>query len=129
MDYELTINNFLKHSLIQTNDTNISEEHASLGFIFFYHLGRQNHPKEFEKNVTEKTISFTNLEGKTCTVDMPLKPNQILHFKLLYHIIYIDCLETNKLSKFKFSNDLKELIDNENKVIQYYKEIKKYSLN
>ena len=66
---------------------------------------------------------------KTCIVTIPLNPIQILYFKLLYNITYIKQNYPDKLSKFDLSEDLSELLDNEDKIINLYSEVKKIDLN
>ena len=62
-------------------------------------------------------------------VRIPLTPIQILHFKLLYNIVYFHRLYPDKISKFNFSEDLSELLDNEKEIINLYKEVKQIGLN
>ena len=66
---------------------------------------------------------------KSDFVTIPLNPIQILHFKLLYNIAYIKRFYPNKISRFNFSEDLAELLDDENKILNLYTEIKKIGLN
>ena len=48
---------------------------------------------------------------------------QILHnFKLLYNVVYFKWLYPEKISKFNFSEDLSELLDNEKEIINLYKD-------
>ena len=65
----------------------------------------------------------------SCVVKIPLNPVQILHFKLLYNIAYIKRFYPAKISKFNFSEDLSELLDNEKEIIDLYTEVKKIDLN
>ena len=66
---------------------------------------------------------------KTCIVKIPLNPIQILYFKLLYNLDYINRFYPTKISQFKLSEDLSEILDNEDKIINLYSEIKKIDLN
>ena len=43
--------------------------------------------------------------------------------------MYINRRYLDKLLKFNFSNDLEELLDNENKILNLYKEVKQIGLN
>ena len=74
-------------------------------------------------------MKLKNPQGEYCEIEIPLNPLQILHYKLLYHILYINTYYPNKKIKFKFSKDLRELLNNEDKIIDLYKKIKQFSLN
>jgi len=47
----------------------------------------------------------------------------------LYNIAYINRFYPSKISKFNFSEDLAELLNDEDKIVNLYKEIKKIGLN
>ena len=50
-------------------------------------------------------------------VKIPLTPIQILHFKLLYNIVYFKKIYPDKISKLNLSEDLSELLDNEKEIL------------
>ena len=79
--------------------------------------------------VNENMMKLKSKTLKNYFVKIPLDPVQILHFKLLYNIAYIERFYPNKISKFNFSEDLAELLNDEDKIINLYKEIKQIALN
>ena len=66
---------------------------------------------------------------KSDFVKIPLNPVQIIHFKLLYNLAYIKRFYPAKISNYNFSEDLAELLNDEDKIINLYKEIKQIALN
>ena len=131
MDVELILNKFIENSIkIQVEDeTPYSEHQANLIFSFCHCMGTGVHPKEFESNISENKMKLKNPQGEYCEISVPLNHLQILHYKLLYHILYINTYYPKKKIELKFSKDLRELFDNEDKIINLYKEIKQFSLN
>jgi len=47
----------------------------------------------------------------------------------MYNLAYIKRFYPSKISNFKFSKDLSEMLDNEDKIINLYNEIKQIGLN
>jgi hypothetical protein len=132
MDSELALVKFVKTSIKHNPDENgeqYNEEQLNLIETFVYSLVEKIHPKIFEKNITENKMKLKSKLRKSCLVTISLNPIQKLHYKLLYNIVYIKWYYPTKMSKFNLSEDLSELLDNEDKIINLYKEIKKVSLN
>ena len=131
MDVELILNKFIENSIKFQVDDEIpySEHQANLIFSFCHCMGTGVHPKEFESNISENKMKLKNPQGEYCEIEIPLNHLQILHYKLLYHILYINTYYPNKKIELKFSKDLRELLNNEDKIIDLYKKIKQFSLN
>ena len=132
MDSELALVKFVKTSIKHNPDENgeqYNEEQLNLIETFVYSLVEKIHPKIFEKNITENKMKLKSKLQKSCLVTISLNPVQKLHYKLLYNIVYIKWYYPTKMSKFNLSEDLSELLDNEDKIINLYKEIKNISLN
>jgi hypothetical protein len=131
MNVELILNKFIENSVTLEIQDKIpySEYQANLIFSFCHCIGTGVHPKEFENNIGENKIKLKISQGEYCEIKHPLNDLHILHYKLLYHIVYINTYYTTKKIKFNFSNDLRELLDNEDKIINLYEEIKQFSLN
>ena len=132
MNTELTLLKFINHYTKHNPDDNgqkYSEEQANLIETFGYSFVENIHPRVFEKNITENKIKLKSKREKSDFVKISLSPIQILHFKLLYNIAYINHFYPAKISKFDFSEDLSELLDNEDKIINLYTEIKQIGLN
>lgn len=111
------------------NGQKYNEDQVNLVETLGYSIVEKIHPTTFEKNIVENKMKLKSKRRKTCIVKIPLNPVQIIHFKLLYNIIYIDRFYPSKIAKFKLSEDASELIDNEEKIFEIYKKIKKISLN
>ena len=105
MDVELILNKFIENSIkFQVEDeTPYSEHQANLIFSFCHCIGTRVHPKEFESNISENKMKLKNPQGEYCEIEIPLNPLQILHYKLLYHILYINTYYPNKKIELKFS--------------------------
>lgn len=133
MDVELALNKFIensiKHKVKEDDDITYSQHQANLIVIFCFSIGDKIHPKKFENHFVEGRMRLVSKKGECTEVDILLDDLQILHFKLLYHIVYMDTFHPEASSKFKFSEDLSELLNNEDKIIKLYKEVKKISLN
>jgi len=132
MDIELSLMKFINHYLEHNPDNNgqqYSEDQANLVETFSYSFVEHIHPRVFEKNITENKIKLKSKRKKSGFVKIPLNPVQILHFKLLYNLAYIKRFYPAKISKFNFSKDLSELLDNEQEIIDLYSEVKKIDLN
>jgi len=132
MNVELALLKFINHYTKHNRDDNgekYSEDQANLIETFGYSFVEHVHPRVFEKNITENKMKVKSKRLKSDFVKIPLNPVQILHFKLLYNIAYIKRFYPNKISKFNFSDDLSELLDNEDKIINLYKEMKLIALN
>ena len=132
MDSELALVKFVKTSIKHNPDENgeqYNEEQLNLIETFVYSLVEKIHPKIFEKNITENKMKLKSKLRKSCLVTISLNPIQKLHYKLLYNIVYIKWYYPTKMSKFNLSEDLSELLDNEDKIINLYTEIKQIGLN
>ena len=132
MDSELALVKFVKTSIKHNPDENgeqYNEEQLNLIETFVYSLVEKIHPKIFEKNITENKMKLKSKLRKSCLVTISLNPIQKLHYKLLYNIVYIKWYYPTKISRFNLSEDLSDLLDNEDKIINLYKEIKNISLN
>ena len=132
MDIELALIKFVKSYIKHNPDDNGQEyngDQANLVETFSYSFVEHIHPKIFEKNITENKMKLKSKRRNSCVVKIPLNPVQILHFKLLYNIAYINRFYPSKISKFNFSEDLAELLNDEDKIVNLYKEIKQIGLN
>ena len=132
MDSELALVKFVKTSIKHNPDENgeqYNEEQLNLIETFVYSLVEKIHPKIFEKNITENKMKLKSKLRKSCIVTISLNPFQKLHFKLLYNIVYVKWYYPTKISNFNFSEDLSELLNNEEKIINLYTEVKKIILN
>jgi len=132
MNTELTLLKFINHYTKHNPDDNgqkYSEEQANLIETFGYSFVENIHPRVFEKNITENKMKVKSKRLKSDFVRIPLNPIQVLHFKLLYNLAYIKRFYPAKISKFNFSEDLSELLDDEDKIINLYTEVKKIALN
>jgi hypothetical protein len=132
MNIELALLKFITHYTTHNRDDNgqkYSEEQANLIETFGYSFVENIHPRIFEKNITENKIKLKSKRVKSDFVKISLSPIQILHFKLLYNIAYIKHFYPAKVSDFNFSEDLAELLNDEDKIINLYKEIKQIGLN
>ena len=132
MNTELTLLKFINHYTKHNPDDNgqqYSEDQANLIETFSYSFVENIHPRVFEKNITENKIKLKSKRVKSDFVKISLSPIQILHFKLLYNIAYINHFYPAKISKFNFSEDLSELLDNEEEIINLYTKIKQIGLS
>jgi hypothetical protein len=132
MDIELSLMKFITTVIKHNPDDNgqqYSEDQANLVETFSYSFVEHIHPRVFEKNITENKIKLKSKRKKSGFVKIPLNPVQILHFKLLYNLAYIERFYPAKILKFNFSEDLSELLDDEDKIINLYNEIKQIGLN
>jgi len=132
MNVELALLKFINHYTKHNPDDNgqkYSEEQANLIETFGYSFVENIHPRVFEKNITENKIKLKSKRVKSDFVKISLSPIQILHFKLLYNIAYINHFYPAKVSDFNLSEDLAELLNDEDKIINLYKEIKQIGLN
>ena len=132
MDTEAALMKFVttvsKHNPDE-NGQKYNQDQVNLVETFVYSLKEKIHPKIFEKNITENKMKLKSKLRKTSLVKIPLNPIQILHFKLMYNLAYIKWYYPSKISNFKFSEDLSELLNNEEKIIKLYTVIKQFSLN
>ena len=119
---------YIKHNP-DDNGQEYNEDQLNLIETFTYSFVEHIHPKIFEKSITENKMKLKSKRRNSCVVKIPLNPIQILHFKLLYNIAYIKRLYPAKISKFNFSEDLAELLNDEDKIVNLYKEIKQIGLN
>ena len=132
MDSELALMKFVTTAIQHNQDDNgekYNEDQTNLVETFVYSVVEKIHPKIFEKNIIENKMKLKSKRRKTCIVKIPLNPIQILYFKLLYNLDYINRFYPTKISQFKLSEDLSEILDNEDKIINLYSEIKKIDLN
>ena len=132
MDIELSLIKFINHYTKHNRDDNgekYSEDQANLIETFGYSFVEHIHPRVFEKNITENKMKVKSKRLKSDFVRIPLNPVQVLHFKLLYNLAYIKRFYPAKISKFDFSEDLSELLDNEDKILKLYTEVKQIGLS
>ena len=122
------INHYIDHDPVKSGKP-YNADQANLVETFGYNIVEKIHPKKFEENIVENKMKLKSKRINDEYVRIPLTPIQILHFKLLYYIVYTKKNYPNKLSKFNFSEDLSELLDNENKITNLYKEIKQIISN
>ena len=120
------INHYVEHDPIKSGKR-YNADQANLVETFGYNMVEKVHPKIFEESFVENQMKLKSKRINDEYVIIPLTPVQILHFKLLYYIVFTKKNYPNKLSKFNFSEDLSELLDNENQIINLYKEFKKIS--
>lgn len=133
MNPELAILKFIEQYTKHNPDENgqkYSQDQANLILTFVYSLIERVHPKIFKDNISEtKFIVKSKSKNNGDLVKIPLNHMQILHYKLLYNISYISLVYPDKLTKFNFSEDLNELFNNEQKIIDLFKQIKDIVLN
>ena len=132
MDIELSLIKFINHYTKHNRDDNgekYSEDQANLIETFGNSFVEHIHPRVFEKNITENKMKVKSKRLKSDFVRIPLNPVQVLHFKLLYNLAYIKRFYPAKISKFNFSEDLSELLDNEDKILKLYTEVKQICLS
>jgi hypothetical protein len=122
------INHYIEHDPV-AEGKRYNANQSNLVETFGYNLVEKVHPKIFEDSFFENKMKLKSKRINDEYVDIPLTPIQILHFKLLYYIVYTKKNYPNKLSKFNFSEDLSELLDNENKITNLYKEFKQIISN
>ena len=122
------INNYTHHNPDE-NGEKYSEDQANLIETFGNSIGERVPPQKFEKTIIENKMKLKSKRKKSCYVKIPLNPQQVLHFKLLYYIVYLSFVYPDKISKYNFSEDLNELFNNEEKIISLYREIKHVGLN
>ena len=131
-NYELALLKLINHYIKHNPDDNgqpYSADQANLIETFGYSIVQKISPKIFEESIVENKMKLKSKRIKDEYVRIPLTPIQILHFKLLYNIVYFNRLYPDKISKFNFSEDLSELLDNEKEIINLYKEVKQIGLN
>lgn len=132
VDIELSLLKFINYYIKHNPDENgqlYNGDQANLVETFAFSLIEKIHPKTFENNIVENKMKLKSKRIKDDYVRIPLTPIQILHFKLLYHIAYIKKVYPDKLTNLKLSEDLSELLDDENKILSLYNDIKKIGLN
>ena len=133
MDSELSLLKFINHYTKHNRDDNgekYSEDQANLILTFCHSIGEKIHPKIFDKNITENKMKLKSKNKKNGEfVKISLSHLEKLHFKLLYNIVYVKWYYPTKISNFNFSEDLSELLNNEEKIINLYTEVKKIILN
>ena len=122
------VNHYIEHDPVAEGKRYNSDQ-SNLVETFGYNLIEKVHPKMFEECFDENIMKLKSKRINDEFVKIPLTPIQILHFKLLYYIVYTKKNYPNKLSKFNFSEDLSELLDNENKITNLYKEFKQIISN
>ncbi|WP_440678094.1 hypothetical protein [Candidatus Pelagibacter sp. HIMB1611] len=132
MNTELALLKFIKYYIKHNpdeNGQNYNADQANLVETFGYSLVEKVLPKTFEDNIVENKMKLKSKRIKDDYVRIPLTPIQILHFKLLYNIAYLNRLYPDKINDLNLSEDLSELLDDENKILNLYNEIKKIGLN
>ena len=132
MNTELALLKFINHYTKHNRDDNgekYSEDQANLIETFGYSLIERVHPKLFEDNIIENKMKLKSKRINDDYVRIPLTPIQILHFKLMYNIAFIKKNYPEKISDLNLSEDLSELLDNEEKIISLYNDIKQIGQN
>ena len=122
------INHYVEHDPVKSGKP-YNADQANLVETFGYNMVEKIHPKIFEDSFDENKMKLKSKRINDEHVRIPLTPVQILHFKLLYYIVYTKKKYPNKISKFNFSEDLSELLDNEDKITNLYKEFKQIISN
>ena len=122
------INHYIEHDPYE-NGQQYNADQANLVETFGYNLVEKIHPKIFEDSIVENKMKLKSKRIDDEYVNIPLTPIQIQHFKLLYYIAFTQKKYPNKLTKYNFSEDLSELLDNEKKITSLYKEIKQIISN
>ena len=122
------VNHYIEHDPV-AEGKRYNADQANLVETFGWNRVEKVHPKIFEEFFDENTMKLKSKRINDEYVKIPLTPVQILHFKLLYYIVYTKKNYPNKLSRFNFSEDLSELLDNENKITNLYKELKQIISN
>ena len=117
------INHYVEHDPVKSGKR-YNADQANLVETFGYNMVEKVHPKIFEESIVENKMKLKSKRINDEYVRIPLTPVQILHFKLLYYIVYTKKNYPNKLLKYNFSEDLSELLDNEDKIKSLYKQIK-----
>ena len=132
MDTEAALMKFVTTVIKHNPDDNgqkYNEDQVNLVETFGYSFVEHIHPRVFEKSIIENKMKLKSKRKKSSFVKIPLNPIQILHFKLMYNLAYIKRFYPSKISNFKFCEDLSEFLDNEDKIINLYQEIRRISLN
>ena len=132
LNSELALLKFVNHYIKHDPDENgqpYNADQANLIETFGYSLVEKIPPKNFEDSIVENTMKLKSKRIKDEYVKIPLTPIQILHFKLLYNIVYFKKIYPDKISKLNLSEDLSELLDNEKEIISLYNEVKQIGLN
>ena len=132
MNSELALVKFIKTTIPHSRDVNgeeYNEDQANLIETFCYSILEKIHPREFEKNITETKIKLKSKRHPSCDVKIPLSHLQILHYKLLYNIAFINHHYPSLITNLNLSEDLSELLDNEVEIIKLYEKVKKIGLN
>ena len=132
MNTELALLKFINHYIDHVpyeNGKQYNADQANLVETFGYNLVEKVHPKIFEDSFDENKMKLKSKRIDDVYVNIPLTAIQIQHFKLLYYIAFTQKKYPNKLTKFNFSEDLSELLDNENEITSLYKEIKQIISN
>ena len=132
MNSELALVKFIKTTIPHSRDVNgqeYNEDQANLIETFCYSILEKVHPRVFEKTITETKIKLKSKRRPTSNVKIPLNPLQILHFKLLYNIAFINHYYPSLITNLNLSEDLSELMDNEEQIIKLFEKVKKIGLN
>ena len=132
MNSELALLRFINHYIKHNPDENgqmYNEDQSNLVETFGYSLVERVHPKIFEYNIIENKMKLKSKRIKDDYVRIPLTSIQILHFKLMYNIAFYQKDYSEKISDLNLSEDLSELLDNEDKIISLYNDIKQIGQN
>ena len=132
MNPELALVKFIKTTIPHSRDVNgeeYNQDQANLIETFCYSILEKIHPRVFEKNITETKIKLKSKRRPSCDVKIPLNHLQILHYKLLYNIAFINHHYPSLIANLNLSEDLSELLDNEVEIIKLYEKVKKIGLN
>ena len=105
MNTELVLLKFINHYIDHVpykNGQQYNADQSNLIETFGYNLVEKVHPKIFEDSFVENKMKLKSIRINDEYVKIPLTPIQILHFKLLYYIVYTKKNYPNKLSKFNY---------------------------
>ena len=90
------INHYIEHDPV-AEGKRYNADQANLVETFGWNMVEKVHPKIFEECFDENTMKLKSKRINDEYVKIPLTPVQILHFKLLYYIVYTKKNYPNKL--------------------------------
>ena len=109
MNSELALIKFIKTTIPHSRDVNgqeYNEDQANLIETFCYSILEKVYPRVFEKTITETKIKLKSKRRPSCHVKIPLSHLQILHYKLLYNIAFINHHYPSLITNLNLSEDL-----------------------
>ena len=90
------VNHYIEHDPV-AEGKRYNADQSNLVETFGYNLIEKVHPKSFEECFVENIMKLKSKRINDEYVKIPLTPIQILHFKLLYYIVYTKKNYPNKL--------------------------------